>query len=212
MANPFGPDWITTREARQFAYNEGGQYPATAGDAILAYCRIGHIQGRALHIEWTTRTRYGDEETESAMHCPVPMWFWENCTEKDSSAQDWLAGVFTGKGVVNGESVIATITGLHLYRPALNIFTDQPDNDGPKAQPKLIDPAKGGSPPIAWWDELWVEICRQIYLAELIPNRQADITRAMHNFAAARGYDVGDTAIRERSSKLWRAIGDAARN
>jgi hypothetical protein len=73
-----------------------------------------------------------------------------------------------------------------------------------KAAPSV---PKGGRPKADWWDDLWVEICRQIYEGELIPKRQADIERAMLEWVTNRGEDVGATTIRPRASKLWKAIG-----
>jgi hypothetical protein len=65
---------------------------------------------------------------------------------------------------------------------------------------------KGGRPKADWWEDLWIEICRQLYGGELIPKTQADIERAIHQWISDHGHTAGDTTVRDRASKLWRAI------
>jgi hypothetical protein len=50
-------------------------------------------------------------------------------------------------------------------------------------------------------------MCRQLYVGDLQPKRQADITKAMANWLSARGEDVADSTVKERARKLWAAIG-----
>ncbi len=66
---------------------------------------------------------------------------------------------------------------------------------------------KGGRPPADYWDDLWVEICRQLYVGELIPKRQSDIENAMVNWLAHTCNEHPSTStIRPRAAKLWRTI------
>jgi hypothetical protein len=51
-------------------------------------------------------------------------------------------------------------------------------------------------------------MCRQLYVGDLKPKTQADIERAMHQWISDRNESAGETTIRERASKLWRAIRD----
>jgi hypothetical protein len=66
--------------------------------------------------------------------------------------------------------------------------------------------AKGGRPKADWWEDLWIEICRQLYRGELIPKTQADIERAMHQWISWHSHSAGDTTVRDRATKLWRVI------
>jgi hypothetical protein len=68
-----------------------------------------------------------------------------------------------------------------IPRPLL----EQPEQFAPPAQQPI--PNKGGAPPKPWWDDLWSEMFRQIYTGDLVPKRQADIERAMLDWAASRG-------------------------
>jgi hypothetical protein len=64
----------------------------------------------------------------------------------------------------------------------------------------------GGRPPASWSDGLWIEICRQLYVGELKPSRQSDVTKAMMEWLAAQGHDVSETTVKDRARKLWAAI------
>ena len=70
----------------------------------------------------------------------------------------------------------------------------------------------GGRPAAAWWDDLWVEMARQLYDGDLKPKRQADIETAMKDWAAAHGHNPADSTIRPRARKLWTALNKEDRN
>lgn len=65
---------------------------------------------------------------------------------------------------------------------------------------------KGGRPTALWWDDLWVEIARQLYVGDLQPDNQAVIESAMLNWLTAHGFEAGETTIRERARKLFRSL------
>lgn len=75
----------------------------------------------------------------------------------------------------------------------------------PKQKQQAATPT-GGRPPADWWDDLWVEMCRQLYGGHLIPAKQADIEKAMLDWLATRGENPSTSTIRDRARKLWRAI------
>jgi hypothetical protein len=62
---------------------------------------------------------------------------------------------------------------------------------------------KRGRPLAAWWDDLWVEMCRALYEGELKPQRQVDIEKAMLEWTAQRGHEPSTATIRARARKLW---------
>lgn len=84
-----------------------------------------------------------------------------------------------------------------------NAQTIPPPVPGPPPQP--AQKARGRLP-ASWWDDLWVELCRQLYAGDLKPDSQAVIERAMHDWLAARGMEAGETTIRERARRLYRAL------
>lgn len=69
-----------------------------------------------------------------------------------------------------------------------------------------------GRLPADWWDNLWVEICRQIYLGELIPKSQADIVKAMHDYLAGQNIEVSDSTLKPRARKLFVMLENANRD
>lgn len=74
-----------------------------------------------------------------------------------------------------------------------------------KPAPILPDLGKGGRPRKEWWDDFWIEICRQIYDNELNPKTQADLERAMFEWVENQGFDVGETTIKAAAKKLFKA-------
>jgi hypothetical protein len=73
-------------------------------------------------------------------------------------------------------------------------------------------PNKGGRPKNDWWDEFWIEICRQIFDNELKVIRQADIEQAMLQWATNQGHDLSEAYAREKARKLFNAWKLGARN
>lgn len=203
MASPFGAEWVSARAAREFAYKAGRLNPVNAGPAIIGYCRVGHIEAQALRVEWSNRDRYGENDRTVRDNAEVPQWFWEACAERGSSVQDWQSGIFSGKGTFSGQFVSAKLTGVYFRRDSLAIFEDQFAEA--RANPTVVS-TKGGRTPLPWWDDLWIDIARKLYAGDLKPTAQSDLIRAMHDYAVAKGHDVGDTAIRDRARKLWQAL------
>ncbi len=64
----------------------------------------------------------------------------------------------------------------------------------------------GGRPPKAYWEPLLIEICRQLYVGDLKPDRQADIEKAMHDWLMANDHLAGETQVRERARALFNAL------
>lgn len=65
---------------------------------------------------------------------------------------------------------------------------------------------KGGRKPHAFWEPLLIEMARQLYVGDLAPKAQVDIEKAMHDWLVANSHEAGETAVRERASRLWGSI------
>ncbi|HEX5229568.1 MAG TPA: hypothetical protein VFW44_17775, partial [Bryobacteraceae bacterium] len=76
----------------------------------------------------------------------------------------------------------------------------------PTVSAPVTTAARGGRPPAEYWDDLWVEMCRQLYAGELIPKRQSDVESAMKAWLAKRDDHPATSTIRERARKLWAAL------
>ena len=109
---------------------------------------------------------------------------------------------------------LATSTGLDYYIRHYDVRFE-PDAVraiiGNATSPKQTPPDstggrnQGGAPPKAWWDDFWIEICGRIYDGDLKPEKQADLERAMHDWAVQHGHDVGETTIKNAAWKLFKA-------
>jgi hypothetical protein len=64
----------------------------------------------------------------------------------------------------------------------------------------------GGRPPKPFWDELWASVAAALYNGDLDPKRQADVEKAMLNWAANNGHEIGEATVRRAARLLWHAI------
>lgn len=63
-----------------------------------------------------------------------------------------------------------------------------------------------GRLPADWWDDLWLEIFRQIHLGDLKPKSQADIVRAMQQWLSDHDVETGDSTLKPRARKLFNML------
>lgn len=74
----------------------------------------------------------------------------------------------------------------------------------PAPTPEIMN--RGGRPRKEWWDDFWIEICRQIWIGDLKPDTQADLERAMFEWVENhRNAEVGETTIKAAARKLFKA-------
>lgn len=68
----------------------------------------------------------------------------------------------------------------------------------------------GGAPKKEFWDDLWAAIAAKLYNGDLKPTKQADIEKAMLDWATANTKDgLSEATARTRASKLWKLIREA---
>tara|TARA_R110000868_G_scaffold202806_3_gene450641 strand:+ start:7484 stop:8596 length:1113 start_codon:yes stop_codon:yes gene_type:complete len=221
--------WVSSRLAVERITRAIGEGGIQSLYAIIAYAKTGHIRAKALSIRTKIKDRF-QSKTHDESDANVPLWFWENCTGYDSSALNWQSGVFAGNGHHNGNSISATLTGvqfasndLDLLDPPAPIAEQVGFPGGITAVDREYDPNfssndadveskarrpsnKVGRQAAEWWDDLWIEICRQLYVGDLKPKKQVDIELAMQNWVYAHGGSAAVSTIRERARKLWAEI------
>jgi hypothetical protein len=74
-------------------------------------------------------------------------------------------------------------------------------------QPKQSEQAnKGGRPRKEFWDDLLIAMFVKIWNGELTPQSQADIERAMLDWAQENGEQLGDTSVKGPAKKLFRSL------
>jgi hypothetical protein len=94
-----------------------------------------------------------------------------------------------------------TAPSLRLDRPA----GPQPRSAPATAPASTIVPTKGGRPAKEFWHDLLIAIFKQIWDGELQPQTQADIERAMLDWASEHGHDLGETSVKVPAKKLFAA-------
>jgi hypothetical protein len=88
--------------------------------------------------------------------------------------------------------------------PGIASTSEPSDAAAPSTGPK---PPAGGRRPAEWWDDLWIEMCRQLYCGEIQPTKQSDLEAAMHQWLINRDKSAAISTVRGRARKLWMAIG-----
>jgi hypothetical protein len=205
-------NWVSAREAVLRIMRATGQNGVRSLNSIISYVRTGHIKACAMVIQEKIENRHHSREQEYR-NAVVPLWFWEKCTDYDSSALDWQSGVFAGKGYHDGSTKVVRLTGVQFDGDGLDILDPQgqpsqqiPNTETTTSTLTSANRPKGGRPAAEWWDDLWVEICRQLYVGDLQPKSQGDIERAMLDWLATKGQSAAHSTVRGRARKLWSAI------
>jgi hypothetical protein len=85
-----------------------------------------------------------------------------------------------------------------------------PTKSGVAVTPDTSPKNKGGAPRKEWWDDFWIAICGRIYEGDLKPSSQADLERAMLDWASANDHDMSESSAKTAARKLFKAwkLGD----
>jgi hypothetical protein len=136
----------------------------------------------------------------------IPRHFWGKFLERGSDI--WGAGdaLFRIEGVkfqcfgvkLNPADVRGS---LPSPRPSQKQWTDKPEN----TESERLPINHGGRPRKEWWDDFWIAICGEIYEGNLKPKRQADLEKAMLDWAAKHGHEMSEAAARVAARKLFKA-------
>lgn len=201
------PDWISAKVARRRAYEAGGINPSLAGQAVIEQGRLGFLDARAVLVQRAAGGKPSDWTAEER-EWTIPDWFWREFTGDGTSSQDWELGKFAGKGRAPSGRCWMTLTGVHFSVSSIDAaFGPTEAGKSPK-----VGAATGGRPPAAFWDDMWNAIWGDIYHGTLIPQRQADIERAMLDWIVANGHEASPSAVKPRARKMLEAMGREDKN
>jgi hypothetical protein len=209
------PAWIGAREAKLFAFSEGGFQPKGAEEAILSRARLSLISAKTILMERRDKpspnSRPGLDRDEREW--VVPDWFWKGFTDSGSS-QDWTHGVFSGEGVSPSGRCVMTLTGVHFLRASLQSLVPARVAQAPDASvPAESSPRpKGGQPARAFWDEMLCDIWALIHQGDFKPERQADVERAMLIWAEKKGEKLSEPTARPKAKLLFARYRNEAEN
>jgi len=193
-------EWISAAAALALLKPVLGEY--TAMLTIAERAHDGIVRSRAARFV----LKDPDKKARAEQDFDMPAEFWW-ARGHSALKQNWASGDFE---TWIRETIHLRAYGVRFLRAdiAKVIPMDMPSVAAPTGAAAAPNPARGGRPKADWWDDLWVEICRQLYVGDLKPKTQSDIERGMHQWITDHDKSAGETTIRERANKLWRAIKD----
>ncbi len=191
-------EWITAAGALVLLKPTMG--PDSAAMAICKRAHDGLIRTRAERL---VRDSEGFENTE----VPQKFWWADGHTALE---QNWKTGDFSTwidrRFHWKAYSVSFLRSDIEKMIPNLS------KQETASAPSNATGGALGGRPKADWSEDLWIEICRQLYVGDLQPKKQADIESAMSQWLSARDEHPSVSTIRSRARKLWQAIKSEGEN
>ena len=195
--------WLTPREALA-TLDEAFGKTEISKHALIEYLKGGMVQAVSNHSVWDNR------RDERSIRFLIPSDHWERYDHSYSSITFWVTAQITlSLGRQYGTDTFLTVQHFGVkFEPqgVQAMIPDAPKKPTAESNP-VPEPTKksnkGGRPPKEWWDDFWIEICRQIYDNELKPKSQADLERAMLDWVTNNGHDVGETVIKSAAKKLF---------
>jgi hypothetical protein len=104
---------------------------------------------------------------------------------------------------------------IHHYAGG-NTWVDREYDTGPVEEPaenpQPTAKHAGGAPRKKFWDDLFIEMFRQLWEGELTPERPSDIGNAMLDWAEKQGHKLGETSVKEPARKLFDAYKSGVKN
>jgi hypothetical protein len=186
--------WVTPKRAVEYAAMCVGSKGAQ--NAVWQRLQAGMIEAGARYRSYFGSNTPPDEQWEP----DIPPSSWTSFVADGSDL--WEAGdakFYWGQSTVLFVGVLLSATDLKSSLPDPIEATEE-TKPAPAATPAR---ERGGRPRKDFWDELWVDICVQIYEAKLIPKRQADIEKAMLDWATKHGHDLSEATVRPRAKMLF---------
>ena len=196
-------EWLPALEALNLAKQH--MAPESARIAICTRAHQGLIRARARRLLLGKRPHL-DNST-------VPAMFWW-AEGHEALQQNWPTGDFStwlehkhhlqAFGVEFNKADIFDMLGLKETASV----PPRPDSDSP-ADPAPLphEPVvSGGRPRAEFWEDLIIEVARQIHYGELRATKQSDVHNAMAVWLTANKHEAADSSIRPRARKLWKAF------
>lgn len=199
--------WYTPIQACAYAATCVGV--KASADAVWQLLSGGMIEAVATSSSRTPKDR--DPITNSQPSF-VPREIWQHISNTGTNL--WSGGYarFWVPSTVYGMPYAHQYFGIKL-NPAdiqANLPPPNPTLHTPKPKIETAQPTptlnKGGRPRKDYWDDLWAEICGQIYEGKLIPERQADIEKAMLDWATNHGHELSEAGARQRARILFNRL------
>lgn len=205
---PFTADdyarWMHPKAALSLLGNDYGEWGVAAA-AIIARLRVGLVRSAAA--TWRQGTRAGSEPAT------IPAVNWSKSVDLYSRHGFWSSSDHEINLGDQYRPLIVTYYGIRFEPKGINslLTTPIPEPEAPLVgAPSLpIPPApvsNRGRPRADFWDDLLVAMFRRIHFGDLKPKRQADIEKAMLDWASENSVSVNESSVRPRAAKIWKAL------
>lgn len=100
----------------------------------------------------------------------------------------------------------ATATSVEQYASG-KTWVDEEYDPGPKPPVPVASQAKGGRPPKAFWEALWIEMACQVWSGDIGPeSKQAEIINAMEEWVISQGEDASPATLKNAARALLQAL------
>jgi hypothetical protein len=206
-------EWLTPQQAFLRARSTLGD---DAQDAIWERLHGGIIKSAALQSSMATPPHAEPHITETPT--TIPARYWGHFADPTRRSDFWQKGdarfFFRAERARVSYATVVRCFDIRLHPKDVEASFPQPRENTPAVpiqlqpnQSELTAPApnKGGRPRKDWWDDFWIDICRQIYEGDLKPTKQAELERAMHDWVSNHGHEAGETTIKNAARKLFKA-------
>lgn len=185
-------DWLPAGGVRDAALAAGVD-PEQVSLTIIKEATFGFLTARAVSAEGTSDGAKPDVWQEREWD--MPPWFWSWLPANGSLS--WDEGHVRAQGQTEQGFRRISAAGVHFLKASVSAVFPQPEQK-PANQTK----AMGGRPPAEFTDDLWAAISGKIFRGEVHPDKKAEIARAMLDWAAANGHEMGETAAKTKARKL----------
>jgi hypothetical protein len=203
--------WLQPRHALELVTKDVGA-AETALSKLIYRLRAGMIRAYA----GTAISRYKHEEKARTQIFCIPATWWTDAYGKSL----WRSGdaTFTSYDHSYPEEITYLDIrfdpeGLAPLLPKPKVASVPVPNAASNTVPTTalaapLPPLRhaGGAPRKAFWDDLLIAMFVKIWNNELKPQTQADIERAMLDWASTNGFPLGETIVKEPAKKLFRAL------
>lgn len=183
-------EWLTASETiRQVRTGTVSFY---AHETIAKRAHAGLLRARASVLK-------AGQKVERNANVPSEFWWAEG---KDALRANWDVGDF--ETWINRQLRVQAF-GVRFHAGDLREMLGAPAVITPLQTPSA-PVGQPGRLPAEWWDELWIEMCRSLYVGDLKPQKQADLEKAMSDWIVSKGESAATSTVRARARKLWQAI------
>ncbi len=188
-------EWLSAKETMRLAVGQLNSVSGASG-TICSRAHDGLIRTRARRLAIGSQTHDNRE---------VPLRFWWARGEA-ALDQNWVTGDFE---TWLDQKIHMRAYGVEFRKDDVLLML------GLNSVPQHADtkaPGKGGRPRGDFWEQMLVDVFKTVYDGDFKPKVQADIERAMMDWAIAREHETTITSVRPRARLIWQAIKDEDKN